>query len=190
MMQEGSRLDNKGAYQINTNEHILAILAVALLLLVGCAATPKVEGQRGITTELAQYSAVHVIVEAPEQIRQKSGYDATSAVLLQEFIANVKLLGKYATVGTESAKGKVLEARLTITDFNYVHGASRGLIGILGGRAILNITMTLKDKASNSVVGIVTVSDSSSHSQGVFSPTTGRQISAVAKELASKLLDK
>jgi hypothetical protein len=82
---------------------------------------------------------------------------------------------------------RTLEARLTITDLNYVSGAARAATGIFAGRATLAVTMTVRDPANGAVLGVVSASDASSHMQGVFSPTTGRQIDAIAKELASKL---
>lgn len=81
----------------------------------------------------------------------------------------------------------MLETKLTVTELNYVHGAARAAVGILAGRAVLKVTMTLRDKSNGAVLGTITAEHSSSHLQGVFGPTTGRQISAIAQELASKL---
>lgn len=157
------------------------------VLAAGCAATPKVADQQPLSADLSQYGAVQVSVDAPPQVRQKDGYDLTANELRQQFIANVQALGKYASVGTDARAPKALETQLTITDLNYVSGASRAATGIFAGRATLDVTMTVKDKQSGAVVGVVSASHASSHLQGVFSPTTGRQIEAIAKELASKL---
>lgn len=77
--------------------------------------------------------------------------------------------------------------RLTIVDLNYVHGAARGFVGILAGKAVLDVIMTLKDKEGGAVVGTVTEGHKSHHGQGVFSPTTGRQVTAISKELATRV---
>ncbi len=171
------------------NLRIIVILTMAFFLVVGCAATPTVYEPNEIEVNLSQYNDVQVVVGASDQIRQKKGYDATSALLLKEFVANVKAMGKYRIVDSESIYGQVLEVRLNITNFNYVHGAARGMFGILGGRAILYVTMSLKDKETASELSVVVAKHTSSHAQGIMSPTTSRQVTAITKELALKLQD-
>jgi hypothetical protein len=153
---------------MQNNRLIRSVLAVASILIAGCAATPTIQQVRPIEADLSRYRAIQVVVDAPEPIRMQTGYDITAAELMKEFVANVSTSSKYATVDTEARTGKGLEARLTITEFNYVSGAARGMLGILGGRAILNVTMTLKDKETTAVVGTVSAGHSSSHIQGVF----------------------
>jgi hypothetical protein len=164
----------------------LSILASASILITGCAATPSV--QRGaIQGDLSQYRSVRVIVAAPEPIRAQTGYDVASAELSREFLVNVLATGRHATTGSEPLTGKSLEALLTITGFNYVSGAARGQVGILAGRAVLNVTMTIKDIETGATVGTVSAAHASSHAQGVFSPVTSTQITAIAKELSAVL---
>ena len=172
------------------NALIPVLLVLASLLIAGCAATPTVHEARPIEGDLSRHSTVQAVVEASEHIRKQTGYDITAAELLKEFIANVSASGKYASAATGTPETKGLEARLTITDFNYVSGAARGLVGVLGGRAILHVTMTLKDNQTGAVVGTVSAGHASSHMQGVFSPVTSRQITAIAKELAAKLSER
>jgi len=172
---------------MRNNPLVLCVHAAASLLIAGCAATPTIQQVRPIEADLSRYGALQVVVDAPEHIRKQTGYDITATELTREFIANVSASGKFATVGTEARTGKSLEARLTITDFNYVSGAARGMVGILGGRAILHVTMTVKDNETAAVVGMVTAGHTSSHAQGVFSPVTSGQITAIAKELSSRL---
>lgn len=162
--------------------------SVTVLLLVGCAATPTVKTANPITSDLAsQYKAVQVIVDAPKNIRDTAGFEITSNTLLKEFTDNLKATGKYSIVGPEVKTGRVLVTQLTITDLNYVHGATRGTVGIFGGRAVLNVTMTVKDRASGTSLGEVTAGHSSHMGQGVFSPVTSTQITAIAKELSAML---
>jgi hypothetical protein len=165
----------------------LPLLLVLTILLSACAATPTVHEDKPRTADLSRYATLQVVVDAPDAIVKQTGYDLTSAALLKEFIEDARALGKYSAVGTEAAGSKVLEAKLTITELNYVHGAARGSVGILAGRAVLNVTMTLRDKGTGAVLGVVNAAHSSSHLQGVFSPTTSRQVTAIAKELSSKL---
>ena len=172
---------------MQNNSLILSVLASASFLIAGCAATPIVHQGQPFEADLSRYSALQVVVDAPEHIRKQTGYDITASELQKEFIANVSASGKFATVGTEARTPKSLEARLTITQFNYVSGAARGTVGILGGRAILDVTMTLKDIETAAVVGTVTARHASSHAQGVFSPVTSVQITAIAKELSARL---
>lgn len=169
------------------NNAVFALLLMIAALLAGCAATPTVREEGRTAADLSRFSTVQVIVEAPESVRKDDGYAETSAELLKEFIEAVKATGKYSSVGTQAAGSRVLETRLTINELNYVHGAARGGFGILAGRAVLKVTMTIKDNANGAVLGTVSADHSSSHLQGVFSPTTSRQVSAIAKELASKL---
>ena len=84
-------------------------------------------------------------------------------------------------------RGKVLVASLLITHLNYVHGAARGFIGILGGRAVLKVVMVVKDQQTGRVLGAVRAGDESSHGQGILSPTTGRQVSAIAEKFSQIL---
>lgn len=165
------------------------IVTAMVLLTAGCAVIPRIQQPQPIAQDLSRYSAVQVFVDAPQEIRQKTGYDSTSAELLEEFIANVKASGKYALVGTNDLTGKGLEVRLNITELNYVHGGTRAAVGIFGGRARLSVTMMIKDKTNGSVVGVVSAGDTSRHIQGVFSATTSRQVAAIAKELAAKLVE-
>jgi hypothetical protein len=146
-----------------------------------------VEDVDPVSHSLPAVSTVEVTVDAPAPIRQLEGYAETSAALLQEFIANVKAVNKYATVGAGNIDADALKAHLTITALNYVSGASRALTGVLGGRAVLSVTMTVKDKASSSILGVVSAEHESSHAQGAFSPPTSRQVTAIAKVLAEKL---
>src|ERR1700730_8059255 len=99
----------------------LAVSLLAIVFLAACAATPIVQEQRAQNANASGYSDVHVVVDAPEDIRQMTGYAETSAELLEEFIANVKAAGKYAKVGTDISNGKTLETRLTIKQLSYVH---------------------------------------------------------------------
>ncbi len=161
---------------------------ITAVLLIGCAATPTIKTSDPITSGLAsQYKTVHVIVDAPKNIRETAGFEVTSSTLLKEFTDNLKATGKYSIVGPEVKTGRVLVTQLTITDLNYVHGATRGTVGIFGGRAVLNVTMTLKDRESNAPLGEITAGHSSHMGQGVFSPVTSTQITAIAKELSAKL---
>jgi hypothetical protein len=169
---------------------LLSVFALASLIIAGCAATPTVQQVRPIDADLSRYTSLQIVVDAPEHVRSKPGYDITSADLQKEFMANVAASGKFATVGTEAQSGKSLEARLTITDLNYVSGASRGAVGILAGRAVLNVTMTLKDNETAAVIGSIAAAHASSHGQGVFSPVTSTQITAIAKDFASRLMSK
>ena len=169
------------------NKAIYALVLVIAALLAGCAATPTVRDEGRAGADLSKYSTVQVVVEAPDQVRKVDGYEETAAELMKEFSEAVKATGKYSAVGAQAAGTRVLETRLAINELNYVHGAARGGFGILAGRAVLKVTMTMKDKASGAVIGTVSADHSSSHLQGVFSPTTSRQVSAIAKELASKL---
>ena len=167
---------------------LVSILALASLLIAGCAATPSVQQVRPVEADLSsRYRALQVVVDAPEAIRKQNGYDVTAAELQQALISNVAAASKFATVGTGAGTGKGLEARLTINELNFVSGASRAVVGILAGRAVLQVTMTLKDSETGNVLGIVNAGHSSSHAQGVFSPATGGQITAIAKELSSRL---
>ena len=162
------------------------VLTLALLFAC-CAATPNVreEGRtRGLSS---RFSTVQVSVDAPETVRAKEGYNITAEVLQREFIEAVRASGKYSAVGTAAAGDRALEAKLTITELNYVSGAARGTVGILAGRAVLKVTMNLRDKATGAALGSVSADHSSSHLQGVFSPVTSRQITAIVNELAAKL---
>ena len=165
-------------------------LALILSLLNGCAATPTVEQTRPFTADLSRYKAVQVAVDGSEQIRQRTGFEPTSVALLEEFIANVRSSGRYSAVGTDVRNGSVLIVQLTITDLNYVHGAARGFVGIMGGRAVLSVAMSLKDKETGSILGEISAGHSSSHAQGVFSPVTSRQVTAIAGELSARITAK
>jgi hypothetical protein len=162
-----------------------AVLGVLILLAAGCAATPMVDGR--IAADLAPYTMVQVLVEPDPAVRGAHGYDVTAAELAQQFIDNVRAGGKAAVPGPGFAEGRVLEAKLTIRSLSYVSGAGRGMGGIMAGRAVLAVTMTLTDKQTGAVLGAANAQHSSSHGQGVFSPTTARQVTAIAKELASRV---
>jgi hypothetical protein len=165
----------------------IAALSVFIVALAGCAATPSVTDSGPRSAELAKYKAMAVTVDAPEAVRQQTGFDATSSELLNEFLSNVKTSGKFALLAAQARDPGGLDVRLTIDRLSYVHGATRGLVGILGGRAELTVTMTVRDQGTGEVLRVVRADHSSSHAQGVFSPTTSRQVSAMAKELSAKL---
>ena len=164
-----------------------AAFALAAGLISGCAVTPAVHQERPITADPSRYRTVQVVIDAPEHIRRKNGYDITADELARQFIANVAASGKFAAVGREPATGKGIEARLTITDFNYVSGAARGTTGILAGRAVLRVMMVLTDSENGAALGSLFVGHESNQGQGVFSPVTSGQITAIAKELSSRL---
>ena len=167
---------------------LVCVLALASILIAGCAATPSVQQVRPVEADLSsRYRALQVVVDASEEIRKQNGYDVTAAELQQALITNVAAAAKFAAVGTGAGTGKGLEARLTINELNYVSGASRAAVGILAGRAVLHVTMTLKDTETGNVLGIVNAGHASSHGQGVFSPATGGQITAIAKEFSSRI---
>lgn len=168
----------------------IAALVLTAFLFAGCAATPSVQQVRPIDADLSRYTALQVVVDAPDHIRKQSGYEITVAELQREFIAIVSATGKFATLGMEARAGKRLEARLTITELNYVSGASRGMVGILAGRAILHVTMTLKDMDTAAMLGTVTAGHTSSLGQGVFSPVTSAQITAIAKEFSIRITER
>jgi hypothetical protein len=174
---------------MQNNPLILSALAGVSFLIAGCAVAPTIQQVHPIKADLSRYSAIQVIVDASEDIRKQRGYANTAADLLKEFIADVAASGKYATVGTEAPTGKGLEVRLTITELSYVSGAARGTLGATAGEALLNITMTLKDTETATVVGIVTARHTSGDDvlPGVGSAVTSRQISAFSKELSSRL---
>lgn len=158
------------------------------LLVAGCAASPIISDVSLSTATLARYSAVQVEIDAPHEVLERRGFGRTSAALREEFIAHLTESNRFAPIGaSHEPRSRTLVARLTITDLNYVHGAARGILGIAAGRAVLNVTMMLKDKESGSVIGIMSAGHRSHHGQGAFSPTTGRQVSAIAKELAARL---
>lgn len=165
----------------------LSSCVLAVLFLAACAATPIVQEQRAQNVNTSGYSYVLVVVDAPEHIRQMTGYEETSAELLEQFIANVRASGKYAAVGTDIRNVKTVETRLTIKELGYVHGAGRFMVGIVAGRAVLRVEMTVKDPQSETVLALVSANHASHHGQGVFSPTTSRQVSAIARELSGKL---
>ena len=164
--------------------------ALALLLLAGCAALPTVEQLQPLSADLSRYRAVQVSVDGTERIRQTAGFEATSTALRDEFTAILRASGRFSEVGPEVQSAGVLLVKLTITDLNYVHGTTRGFVGILGGRAVLDVTMALADKASGAALGEVRAAHSSSHAQGVFSPVTSTQVTAIAKEFSLKLSGK
>jgi hypothetical protein len=164
------------------------LLALAALVIAGCAATPSVTEER-VNFDVSRYSEVQVRVDSDQGVRQQPGYDITATDLLRSFVDSLRATGKFAVVGTEGAApgSKGLDVRLRITGFNYVSGASRGLIGIAAGRAVLNVSMEVTDIETKEAVGVISAGHASHHGQGVFSPTTGRQAEAIGKELAMKL---
>src|SRR5688500_10635772 len=102
------------------NRLLPSVLVLISLLIAGCAATPTVHEARPMQGDMARYSAVEVVVDAPEHMRKQTGYDITAAELLKEFIAHVSPSGRHASAATGAPGAKGLEARLTITEFNYV----------------------------------------------------------------------
>ena len=172
------------------NDFFIVVVTIQALFAMGCAATPWTEHLHPIETDFREFSAVQVRVDGSEGVRRQTGYESTAAALLEEMIENLQASNKFTTVGTSVQQGKVLLASLLITDLNYVHGAARGFVGIMGGRAVLTVVMIVKDQQSGRVLGGVKVGDQSSHAQGVFSPTTGRQVTAIAEELSQILSGK
>ncbi|MCD6041231.1 MAG: SUMF1/EgtB/PvdO family nonheme iron enzyme [Burkholderiales bacterium] len=140
--------------------------------------------------DLSAYTTVQVIVEPFSGGAPPHGFEATADAFRRELIHNLSASGKFAVVQGETQGGKVLEARLSIDALNYVHGAARGIVGILAGRAVLGASMTLRDKESGKVIEVFRGSDASSHRDGVFGATTGRQVSAMARVFASRLADR
>jgi hypothetical protein len=138
--------------------------------------------------DLSQYTTIQVIVEPYQGGAVPDGFEGTSATFRREFSDNLRASGKFAVAETETQGGKTLEARLSIDALNYVHGAARGTTGILAGRAVLNATLTLRDKETGAVIDVIRGSHASSHAHGVFGATTGRQVTAIAKEFSSRLV--
>src|SRR5262245_42505695 len=111
---------------------VASLLVIAAALIVsGCAAKPGVRQVQPITADLSRYSVLAVVVDTNERTRGKPGYDITARELWREFVANVTASGRFRDVVEQTGLGDSLEARLTITNFNYVSGAARGTIGVL-----------------------------------------------------------
>jgi Domain of unknown function (DUF4410) len=165
-------------------------IALATCVIMGCAAVPTMEDSKPIAVELARYKSAQVTVDGTEQIRNAAGFEATSTALRDEFVANLRTSGRFSNVAANVADKDALLVLLRITDLNYVHGATRGAVGIFAGRAVLGVTMMLSDKSSGAMLGALRASHSSSHAQGVFSPVTSTQVTAIAKEFSAKLTGK
>ena len=163
-------------------------IAVALLLC-GCAASPKLADEQGPPgPALSRYAVIYAVVDAPPEVKEKPDYIMMSGRLLRSFVDGLNALGKTVTT-SHPGSDNVLEARLTITDFQVVSTAARVLAGVLAGNAKLDVTLTLKDAATGAPVGVVTSTDSSTLLHGIFAADTERQIEATAKELATRLAD-
>jgi hypothetical protein len=146
---------------------------------------PMVQSYRA---DLSAYTAVQVIMESYAGAERPHGYELTADTLRRELIDNLMAAGKFTVVEKETPGGKTLEARVRIQELSYVSGAARGTTGILAGRAVLNATLELRDKDSGDIVDTIRASHASSHAHGVFGATSGRQITAVAKEFASRIV--
>lgn len=167
--------------------NIYKLVLVLPLLLIGCAAVPTVEQPQLISSELGRFKVVQIVIDGTEKIRQTAGFENTSAALREEFTANLRASGRFTEVGADPRPGSLV-VKLVITELNYVHGATRGLIGILAGRAVLNVTMSLSDSINGASLGEIRAEHSSSHAQGVFSPVTSTQVTAIANEFSAKLI--
>jgi hypothetical protein len=141
-------------------------------------------------SDLSRYDVLQVIVEPFQGGATPEGFEVTSRTLRDEFIDNVRASGKFAVVETPAAGGRVLEARLRIDALSYVHGAARGVLGLMAGRAVLGATLTLRDPETGAVVDTFRGSDASNHRHGAFGATTGRQITAMAKVFSSRLVER
>ncbi len=153
-------------------------------------ASPSVTQQQHTASDLSRYDTLQVIVEPFQGGAAPDGFDVTSRTLQAEFMDNVRASGRFAVVETTSTGGKVLEARLRIDALNYVHGAARGVFGLMAGRAVLGATLTLTDAETGAVIDTFRGSDASNHRHGAFGATTGRQITAMAKAFSSRVVDR
>ena len=166
---------------------LVGVVTLQTLFVIGCAANPWTEPLRPMDTDFREFTGVQVVVDGTEGVRRQTGYEPTVEELWEEMIENLHASKKFKDVGDIVQGSKVLQVTLLITELNYVHGATRGTVGIMGGRAVLTVVMTVTDRQTGRVLGQVRAGDRSSHAQGVFSPTTGRQVSAIAEEF-SKIL--
>lgn len=165
----------------------LILTTMSCALLASCAATPTTLDNEKSDVSLSKYDSVQVIVSAPPFIKQQTGYVLTSEALRTEFIDQLRNSGRFETVGLAVNGAKPLVAELVITRFNYVHGAARFFGGVFGGSAALGVTMTVRDKITGETLQTVTLHDGSKRLQGIFGATTGRQVSAMAREFAAEL---
>ena len=152
-------------------------------------ASPSVTQQQ-TASDLSRYDTLQVVVEPFPGGATPDGFEVTSQTLKAEFIDNVRASGKFAVVETPAASGKVLEARLRIDALNYVHGAARGVLGLMAGRAVLGATLTLRDPETGALVDTFRGSDASNHRHGAFGATTGRQITAMARVFSARLVER
>ena len=165
-----------------------APLALAALVMAGCAATPSITSER-FDADASRYGEVQVRVDSDPAMRKLEGYDDTAAELLQHFADQLRASGKFARVTTDAGPpaSRGLDVRLAITSLQYVHGAGRATVGILAGRAVLGVTMTVTDLETGKLLGSISASHASHHGQGVLSPTTSRQAEAIGRQLAEQL---
>jgi hypothetical protein len=152
-------------------------------------ASPSVTQQHS-ASDLSRYDSLQVIFEPFPGGETPDGFEVTARTLQAEFIDNVRASGKFSVVETPAAGGKVLEARLRIDALNYVHGAARGMLGLMAGRAVLGATLTLKDPQTGAVIDTFRGSDASNHRHGALGATTGRQITAMAKIFSARLVER
>jgi hypothetical protein len=164
----------------------MSLAAVCAALLSACASNPTVRNTGTRSGSLADYQGLAVTVQAADSVRRQSGFESTSDTLLKNFVSSAKERNlKVLTAKTSDPL--VLDVTLTITSFNHVSGVKRGMIGMLGGRAALNVSMTVTDRDTGAVLRRVQANDTSKNMQGIFSATTGRQADAIADQLVAAL---
>jgi hypothetical protein len=91
-----------------------------------------------------------------------TGYGEISGLELRDKLTSSLQTGGLSAFPSGSAADGVMSIRVLVTEFNYVHTAARVWAGMWGGKAVLNLTMTLTDPRDGSRIGEVTSASSSS----------------------------
>ncbi len=165
----------------------LGLVASFLILVAGCAATPTTSRQQAENVNLASFNNAYIVINAKEDIKNKDGYAKTADLLRNALQTNLKKMNVFKGVMLEEIKDNSVEINVEISEFNYVSGASRGILGVVAGRAVLQVTMRVIDSKTRKTLITVNSGHRSHQGQGVFSPVTSAQIKSIASELANNI---
>jgi len=159
---------------------------VLLIITAGC--TQPVSQFKLIqkVSSLNEYQHAVVLIEGEGlEITTQDGYSKTIEVLHKKIPKALDNTGRFQTINEEVDVASQLEVYILITEFRYVSGVKRGLMGVGAGEAVLGGIIKLKAKTDGRSVGEMSFLEKSGDNKGVFSDYTGKQINKVANHVVS-----
>ena len=164
-------------------------MAVASLLLGGCAASVKQGGSQNLTIPEASKSNLFVSFKGTAEAESDTDWNlfkgAWTGALEQEASAAGYRASELSSSTNQSANGVLLV--INVNKFRYLSAGARYAAGVMVGNAWVESEADFIDLHSRQKLGYRTYATSSSAWEGVVSAMTEKQVQAISKQMIADI---